>query len=66
LLVVAGVIAALAVIGSAVAIRELKLRVPVPAQSSSERFNPTGRRENGSLGAAGATAAALKIAEHAS
>ena len=31
---------------------------------AAERFNPTGRRENWSQGAAGATAAALKVAEH--
>ena len=33
---------------------------------AAERFNPTGRRENWSQGAAGATAAALKVAEHPS
>ena len=31
---------------------------------AAERFNPTGRHENWSQGAAGATAAALKVAEH--
>ena len=31
---------------------------------AAERFNPTGRQENWSQGAAGATAAALKVAEH--
>jgi ethanolamine utilization protein EutA (predicted chaperonin) len=33
---------------------------------AAERFNPTGRHENWSQGAAGATAAALKVAEHPS
>jgi hypothetical protein len=33
---------------------------------AAERFNPTGRNENWSQGAAGATAAALKVAEHPS
>jgi hypothetical protein len=33
---------------------------------AAERFNPTGRLENWSKGAAGATAAALKVAEHPS
>ena len=32
---------------------------------AAERFNPTGRHENWSQGAAGATAAALKVAEQA-
>ena len=31
---------------------------------AAERFNPAGRHENWSKGAAGATAAALKVAEH--
>jgi hypothetical protein len=31
---------------------------------AAERFNPTGRHENWSKGAAGATAAALKVADH--
>ena len=33
---------------------------------AAERFNPNGRHENWSQGAAGATAAALKVAEHPS
>ena len=33
---------------------------------AAERFNPTGRHKNWSRGAAGATAAALKVAEHPS
>ena len=33
---------------------------------AAERFNPTGRHQNWSQGAAGATAAALKVAEHPS
>ena len=33
---------------------------------AAERFNPTGRHENWSQGAAGAAAAALKVAEHPS
>ena len=33
---------------------------------AAERFNPDGRRKNWSQGAAGATAAALKVAEHPS
>jgi hypothetical protein len=33
---------------------------------AAERFNPTGRYENWSQGAAGATAAALKVADHPS